>query len=745
MVLVGNVQHKGLGPGAVADDGLEAVVGVVFLPHAPDFQLFHAAHAVDVQKGYQRGNGGVLGHIAHAHGRHAPGEGLDQAAIRVFKVDLARVALAGVQIAVSALHVQHDVALLGQLRHRRAEHHQRHAGAVGEQLAHDRLVLKDAVVRAEDHVMRQRRGVLVALLVVGIGILGGVALADGKHLVQMGDDVVDVVRRIGHHAQLAILAGEHMRQPARPLPLGSAAFLGEYGNVYVVIAVQSGDLHQQALGKEDGAHAAKHADDRLVAQRQRDRGVDHHRIGGLEAIRLLAEGIVDDGQLLLGNGNLAGQVHIARAHADAEEVRVGGHAVPQGIGALFRHLGALRRVGEGLLEPLKFFLVHAAKFGFHFFDVLAVALQARAFGDALLLFAVAAVDEAPHHRQRGGGRDHHHAAGEQIAAAAGDHGAHQHWQDHRHRGAELQKQRQLLLVLLGDGRLDLRILRLALDQHARRALVFQIDAGRLAVVSLRGALLRGGPPWLQVEPVFDAQGAVDGDAVAQIDDFQPRGKGQHVADAQPRGVAQELAAVDIGAVVGIVAVLYGAILRHAQRAVFSAHQRAVIADIDALAAPDDHRALRDAILFKGQILALAALDDGLELAAIDAVAHAQQRVALDFALPVRAVAPRQRRPGAQIDAAFQRAGGDVDVAFPAGLVLAEHDGAHPALLIGKVHVLEGVAKGQPCKIHAVSSSVRALRPGSEIGVFHFKFAVGDADAVALNEPAALARGQALAV
>ena len=45
--------------------------------------------------------------------------------------------------------------------------------------------------------MRQRRGVLVVFLVVGAGVLGGVALADGKHFVQVGDDVVDVVRRIG--------------------------------------------------------------------------------------------------------------------------------------------------------------------------------------------------------------------------------------------------------------------------------------------------------------------------------------------------------------------------------------------------------------------------------------------------------------------------------------------------------------------------------------------------------------------
>ena len=701
VILVGDVQHEGVGAGGVADDGAQALVGVILAPHTPDVQLLGAAHVVDVQEGHQRGDGGVLRRVLHAQGRQVPGEAGQQVAVGVFVVHLGGVAQGGVQLAGPGRHVEHQVALLGQKLQAGRDDDQRHAQAAGEQLAHDGLVLQEGGVGAEYDVVGQRQRALAEVLFVhGVaGVFLGGGAAHVQHVAQVGHDIVDRRGRGGDHAHLAVLTGEHVGQPAGPGPLGAGLQVGEHRHAHVVVRVHRGDLHHQALGEQRRLVGAQYAHDALPAQVDRHRRVPDHGVELLQALGLVAQRVVDDRELLLLGADLRRQRHRADAQAHVQEVGVGGHAVPQPVGAVRGQADALAHVGEVGGQALVFPGVQLLQLGLDLGDVLAVQADAVGLRLLRLLFAVAAVDDGPHDRHQRGGADHDQARGDGPVAGAGahhHHGGDAHGQHHGHGRADLLPGRGKQLLLLGDGGLDLHLVDVRPRQHARGAVILDVQRGKLAVGGARrrrGQIRRRGKAdaLQRIRPV-------DGQHRAQIHQLQARGEHQRVAELHPHGGVQDLVAVQVGAVGGFIGVLRQVSLLGVQKAVQAADVVRRVDDVAARVAPDGDGARADVELLERQAAALQPLEleGDLDHGADEGV----QLVFLQRALAGGAVvAPDEVVGRGHENAPVQRAYGDDHVHGKAAFGVVHQHLVGPGAHIRRIDLLELIAEQHPQCVH----------------------------------------------
>ncbi|MBR4104591.1 MAG: hypothetical protein IKK39_11080, partial [Thermoguttaceae bacterium] len=90
-----------------------------------------------------------------------------------------------------------------------------------------------------------------------------------------------------------------------------------------------------------------------------------------------------------------------------------------------------------------------------------------------------------------------------------------------------------------------------------------MDVGHIVAAVFGAGLFFLGLPFIQTD-VMGAAGAVDRNAVAQIDHLQTGGERQHIAELQPGGVADDLPVVEVGAVAGFILILDIALLRQTQ-------------------------------------------------------------------------------------------------------------------------------------------------------------------------------------
>ena len=460
-----------------------------------------------------------------------------------------------------------------------------------------------------------------------------------------------------------------------------------------MIAVQRRNLHQHALGEQGGLNVAQDSDDRFLAKGQDHRRVGNRAVGLLQATRLVAQLVIDDGQLLLGNGNFVGHFHGSGAHAHMQKIRMRRHAIPEPVRLIGGQRGTLGRVGIVLRQPVILPGDVLLQLGLHLLDVLLIQLPAAIFGDSLLLFAIAPVGQTPHHRQKGGGGDHDQAGRNQMTAAAGNHGAHEHRQHHRHGGAQLQNQRSLRLSLLRNRRLDLHVLQLTLCKHARRALVFDADVGLQLVLHARGRRLR--LPLLKAN-LPDARHAVDRNVRSEAYNFHSGSEGKNISVSQPHGmhsIAAHLSTVEIGSVHGVIPILNAVVLVHGQRAVLRADDGAGVADVRLLTAADEQPAPLHDVLVEAEPVPVPLLDDHGQHPVRPAVADIQHDIRADLALAVPvAVLPDQRPVRHHVHVAVEHSYGDAHIVLPARFFLTQNNFHIPVLVIGKEHILAGITE-----------------------------------------------------
>ena len=378
VVLLVNIEVAGDVSAAEADESAHGLGHVGFLPAGGGFEFLRTADAVHVKERQGVGDFALLLGVDDFDTPEALRELREAFGGDAVELDRRAAGAPGARV-VDALELpvalDDAFALVGQFLGLPGQKHRRQAqvGAPAEHIVRNRFAVQQGRVGHEQHNPGFQSTVFGALLV---------AVAEN---LREGVEHVAALGAVGGHVADFLVARPDVGQPHGEVPrvaVDVAALVAHDGDFHVGVAVGGGDLGNHGLRDGDGGLAvlpARDSHDALLAQVDGNRHVLEHAEIFLQLAGLVGEGVVNEGEALLGDFDGGLERQIAHAQAHGEEVVVELVAVPE---QRRRAVKATAFVGaEGAFaEGLRVLLVEGLDSVAHADEVLAVALEAAVLG-----------------------------------------------------------------------------------------------------------------------------------------------------------------------------------------------------------------------------------------------------------------------------------------------------------------------------------------------------------------------------